>query len=47
MGEYRVMHIGAIYQIQEKTKTGWEAVEDFANINSAKKMVSELRGGKK
>lgn len=44
MPEYRVMHIGMVYQIQQKTRKGWESVGEFDNIKSAKMMVRELRG---
>lgn len=46
MGEYRVMRLGEVYEIQQKSGKGWESVGEFDNINSAKKMVRELRGGK-
>lgn len=45
MPEYRVMHIGMAYQIQQKNRKGWETVGEFDDINSAKMMVRELRGG--
>jgi len=45
MPEYRVMHLGGAYQIQQKTRKGWETVGEYDNINSAKRMVRELRGG--
>lgn len=44
MGEYRVMRVGEAYQIQVKSMGEWESVGEFDNINSAKKMVRELRG---
>jgi len=44
MGEYRVMNLNGAYQIQQKTRKGWEDVGEFDNINSAKMMVRELRG---
>lgn len=47
MGEYRVMREGATYLIQQKEGNDWETLGEFDNINSAKKMVRELRGEKK
>ena len=46
MGEYRVMNLNGAYQIQQKTRKGWEDIGEFDNINSAKMMVRELRGEK-
>lgn len=46
MGEYRVMHIGEAYQIQEKEGKDWVCVGEFDDVNAAKKMVRDLRGGK-
>ena len=46
MGEYRVMNLNGAYQIQQKTRKGWDTVGEFDNITSAKMMVRELRGGK-
>ena len=45
MGEYRVMNLNGAYQIQQKTRKGWEDVGEFDNIEGAKAMVRELRGG--
>lgn len=44
MSEYRVMHIGEAFQIQEKTGRSWQTIGEFDDVNSAKKMVRELRG---
>lgn len=44
MGEYRVMNLNGAYQIQQKTRKGWDTVGEFDNIKSAKMMVRELRG---
>lgn len=46
MSEYRVMHIEGAYQIQRKYYGKWETIGEFDDINSAKKMVKDLRGGK-
>jgi hypothetical protein len=46
MGEYRVMHIGESYQIQEKEGKDWVMVGEFDDVNAAKRMVRDLRGGK-
>ena len=46
MPEYRVMNDGKAYIIQEKVgKDAWESVGEFDNIEGAKAMVRELRGG--
>lgn len=45
MGEYRVMNLNGAYQIQQKTRKGWENVGEFDNLTSAKMIVRELRGG--
>lgn len=46
MSEYRVMHIQNAYQIQEKVgKNTWERVGEFDDIETARKMVRDLRKG--
>lgn len=45
MSEYRVMHIDGAYQIQKKRYKHWEVVGETKNIESAKQMVRDLRGG--
>jgi hypothetical protein len=45
MPEYRVMHLNGAYQIQQKTRKGWEEIGEFENLNSAKMMLRELKGG--
>ena len=45
MGEYRVMHIGEAYQIQEKEGKDWITVGEFDDIKAAKRMIKDLRGG--
>jgi hypothetical protein len=45
MPEYRVMHLNEAYQIQQKTRKGWEEIGEFDNLNSAKMMLRELKGG--
>ena len=46
MAEYRVMHIGNTYQIQKKCYKHWDTVGECQTLESAKLMVSDLRGGK-
>ena len=46
MSDYRVMHIEGAYQIQRKYYGKWETIGEFDDINSAKKMVNDLRKDK-
>lgn len=43
MGEYRVMHLSDAYEIQEKIGGLWQVIGEFDDIESAKKMVRDLR----
>lgn len=44
--EYRVMHTGDAFQIQERTgKETWETVGEFDDLEAARKMVNDLRSG--
>lgn len=45
MSEYRVMHIGNVYQIQRLYYGKWEEIGEFDDIDAAKKMVGDLRKG--
>lgn len=46
MSEYRVMHINGAYQIQKKYYGKWETIGEFDDVESAKKMVRDLRKDK-
>ena len=43
MGEYRVMHIGKAYQIQENISGSWETIGEFDDLEPAREMVRGLR----
>lgn len=45
MSDYRVMHLDGTYQIQERTGEDWKTVDEFDELEVAKKMVRELRKG--
>lgn len=45
MSEYRVMHIDGTYQIQKQYYGKWEVIGEFDDIETAKKMVGDLRKG--
>lgn len=39
------MHQGMAYQIQRKYYGKWETIGEFDDVEAAKKMVKDLRGG--
>ena len=46
MREYRVMHLGDAYEIQQKMgKETWEKIGEFDDVEAARKMVQDLRKG--
>lgn len=45
MSEYRVMHDNGCYQIQKKYYGKWETIGEFDDVESARKMVNDLRKG--